>query len=278
MKTITMRFPGGRPKALTLSYDDGVEQDIRLMSIMDAHGIKGTFNLNSGLLKSEETSYPAGKTHRQLTVAQARKVYAHAGHEVAVHGVTHPSLGQLPLPAALQEVLEDRRRLEDMFGTVVRGMAYPYGTYNDALIEGLRAVGIAYARTTACREDFAIPDDWLRLKATCHHCHPRLTELTDRFLNGDQRGNPWLFYLWGHSYEFEDNDNWAVIERFCETVGGREDVWYATNLEIYDYVEAYRRLQFGADGRLVYNPSAVSVWVNADGHVFEVKAGETCDV
>jgi predicted ATPase len=40
-----MRFPGGRHKALTLSYDDGVEQDIRLIGIMKANGLKGNFNI-----------------------------------------------------------------------------------------------------------------------------------------------------------------------------------------------------------------------------------------
>ena len=31
---IYMRFPGGKGKALTLSYDDGVGADLRLMKIM----------------------------------------------------------------------------------------------------------------------------------------------------------------------------------------------------------------------------------------------------
>ena len=30
-----MRFPGGRAKAFTLSYDDGVEQDIRFIEMME---------------------------------------------------------------------------------------------------------------------------------------------------------------------------------------------------------------------------------------------------
>jgi len=38
-KNIYLRFPGGRAKALTLSYDDGVETDIRLIEIMKKHGL-----------------------------------------------------------------------------------------------------------------------------------------------------------------------------------------------------------------------------------------------
>ena len=40
MSSIFMRFPEGKKKALTLSYDDGVEQDIRLISIMKKNGLK----------------------------------------------------------------------------------------------------------------------------------------------------------------------------------------------------------------------------------------------
>lgn len=39
MSTAFMRFPQGRAKALTLSYDDGVEQDIRLIEILNRHGL-----------------------------------------------------------------------------------------------------------------------------------------------------------------------------------------------------------------------------------------------
>ena len=41
-------YPYGLRKALTLSYDDGVETDIELIRILDEYGILATFNLNSG--------------------------------------------------------------------------------------------------------------------------------------------------------------------------------------------------------------------------------------
>ena len=49
-RRLFMRFPGNRPKAFTLSYDDGVVQDIRFMEILNRNGLKCTFNLNSELL------------------------------------------------------------------------------------------------------------------------------------------------------------------------------------------------------------------------------------
>ena len=37
-------------KYFTLSFDDGLEQDKRVIQLMRQYGLKGTFNLNAGLL------------------------------------------------------------------------------------------------------------------------------------------------------------------------------------------------------------------------------------
>lgn len=36
-------------KYFTLSFDDGLEQEKRLLCLMRKYGLKGTFNLNAGL-------------------------------------------------------------------------------------------------------------------------------------------------------------------------------------------------------------------------------------
>lgn len=278
MARIFMRFPEGRAKALTLSYDDGVEQDARLMEIMDRHGLKGTFNLNSGLYAPEETVYPQGQIHRRMTEKQVTELYAGSGHEVAVHALTHAFLEQLPENMVMWEVLKDRENLERQFHTIVRGMAYPYGTYSDIVVECLKKAGIAYARTVISSLSFKIPSDWLRLEATCHHNNPELMNLAKKFVEKAPDRDPWLFYLWGHSYEFEKDDNWQVMEDFAAYAGGREDIWYATNIQVYDYVTAYERLQYSTDGNLVYNPTVTDVWLSRDGKRWCVKAGETLEL
>ncbi len=270
-----MRFPGGKAKALTLSYDDGVEQDGRLIAIMKARGLKGTFNLNSGLYAPEGTVYEAGTIHRRMTRKQADALYGDSGMEVAVHGLTHPFLEQLSQNRCTREVLCDRENLEKQFGCIVRGMAYPYGTFDDEVVECLKACGIVYARTTVSTGTFDLPRDWLRLAATCHHNDPRLMELARKFVEKKTSRAPWLFYLWGHSYEFEQNDNWNVIEEFAAYTGGREDVWYATNLEIYEYVHDYEQLIFSTDGSMVCNPTARTLYFATAYENREVKAGET---
>ena len=268
-----MRFPGGLGKALTLSYDDGVEQDITLMGILDKYGIKCTFNLNSGLWAPEGHVWPKGHIHRRMTFSRALELYMDSGHEVAVHGATHASFTGLSGPLLVREVLEDRKALEDMFHTVVRGAAYPYGAFNAAACEVLKNCGIEYCRTVNSTHRFQLPDNWLTLHPTCHHDDPLLGELTDRFLKEPAYWDCKLFYLWGHSYEFEDKGNWQVIEDFAAKAGGREDVWYCTNIQAFDYTRDFGRLVFSADGRQVVNPTASRLWFSEKGTVYEIGPG-----
>lgn len=275
MKSMRLRFPGGKAKAFTMSYDDGVQQDVRLIEIMRKNGVKGTFNIGAGLFAEEGTVYPEGQVHRRMTLNECLKAYEGDDIEVAVHGYTHPWLESLPSPAAVMEIIDDRKGLEDAFGGIIRGMAYPFGTYSDTVVEILRLCGIAYSRTVESHHNFNLPKDWLRMGATCHHKDPRLMELADGFLNGKVSRDPWLFYLWGHAYEFEGADNWHVIEQFLEKIGNRDDVWYATNIEIYDYVKASEQLIFSADGSIAFNPAAKDVWMEIDGRIMLFPAGET---
>ena len=276
MNSIRIRFPGGKAKAFTMSYDDGVQQDVRLIEIMRKNGVSGTFNLNSGCFAKEGTVYPAGQVHRRMSLSECKRAYAGEDIEVAVHTYTHPFLEQLPLSQCTMEVMLDREILEKEFGCIVRGMAYPYGTYSDDVVMCLKACDIVYSRTTKATHGFDMPSDWLRLGATCHHNDPQLMELADKFLEDDVRyGKAKLFYLWGHSYEFEGNDNWNVIEDFLAKVGNREDVWYATNIQVYSYNEAFKQLIFSADARTVYNPTSTDLWFFEDGVTYKIAAGET---
>ena len=81
--------------------------------------------------------------------------------------------------------------------------------------------------------------------------------------------------VWGHSYEFDRDDNWHIIEEFCKYASGRDGVWYATNIEICDYITAVRRLVVGVDGEIVHNPSGVDVWATVNGECVKIPAGST---
>lgn len=278
IKEMYMRFPEGKAKALTLSYDDGVEQDVRLIEIMNKHGLKGTFNINSGCYPDEDVVYSEGTIHRRMPKSKVTALYKDSGHEVAIHGLTHPFLESLSLAHCNQEIYEDRKNLEEQFDCIVQGMAYPFGTYDDGVVDVLRMNGIVYARTVNSTGQFYIPRDLLRLQPTCHHNDERLQELTKRFVEETPMNHPYLFYLWGHSYEFEADDNWEVIETFAQDMSGHEDVWYATNIEIMHYLNAYDQLVVSMSGSKLYNPTATTLYASIGQHPVCIQPGETVDI
>ena len=266
-------FPGGKAKALTMSYDDGKLEDIRLLEIFNKYGIRGTFNLNYGLMCQDQTGLP----HPRIPKERIAELYQ--GHEVATHAFTHPTIARCPLISMADEILEDRKGLEKLTGGLVRGHAYPNGSYSEEIKQIFHSLGIAYARIAECRPDFALPSDPMEWYPTCHHNDPNLMEMAKGFAEFKKKQYLKLMYVYGHSYEFADDDNWNVIEEFCAYMGGRDDIWYATNIEIIDYMNAAKNLMFSGDCESVYNPNAQSVWLELnDEKIVEIKSGEYVDL
>lgn len=260
MPNIMMAFPQGKHKVLTMSYDDGQSADIKLVEIFNKYGLKGTFHLNSGMLG----------TNGRIPEEKVAALYS--GHEVSAHTLTHPTIARCPKEQIIEEIFEDRKKLEKIVGYTVRGMSYPNGSYNKAIKEMLPYLGVEYARTVQSTGQFAMPDDLHEWKPTCHH-NGGLMSMAETFVNLNKKQYLYMLYVWGHSYEFDNDHNWPLIEGFCEFIGNRSDIWYATNIEIVDYLNAFQNLKFSASCHFVNNPSTLSVWLQVDNHIVEVKGG-----
>ena len=260
-------YKGGKKRAFTMSYDDGQIHDLRLIEIFNKYGIKGTFNLNAQNI--DRAGY--------VTSEDVRTKYV--GHEVATHGFTHQYFERIPREELIREILEDRRVLESLCGYPVCGCAYPSGTLSDEVKGELRALGIRYARTTVRTRDYELcdipPQDFLAWNPTVEHRDPNMFRLLDGFLRKEKVRPLSLFYIYGHSYSFHDDDNWDLIERICARVGGDPDTWFATNIEIYDYITALWQLRFNVERTVVYNPTALELWIEADRNPFCIPAGAT---
>lgn len=269
-QNIHWRYPGFKAKALTLSYDDGREFDRQMVEILDRHGIRCTFNLNSAKLGD-------GK---HVTAEELETLYRN--HEVAVHTLTHPLLQNLTAPGICWQIIEDRKNLEDILHRPVEGMAYPYGlTETPGMIDAIKSCGIRYARATTATNKFSLPQDFLRWYPTCHQASPQLNDLIERFLapldsSRPVRISPKLLYIWGHSYEYEYD--WEPLERMCEKLSGHDDVWYTTNGEIIDYIEAMCSLRSTVDGRFVYNPTHIPLYLWVGGHDVILQPGCTTEI
>ena len=282
MKYRFLRYPGGKFKAVTLSYDDGCKADLKLCEIIERYGMKVTLNLCGAMI---------GDYEGRLTEEDIKEFILGHGHEIANHGTWHKALGLLTEINGIQDTLNCRLALEKRFSLIIRGMAYPDTAKNISgekyakIKEYLTDLGIVYARTPSRDNDvFDLPEDFHLWTPTAHHQNEKIFEYIDKFLALDDKklycASRWprLFYIWGQSSEFNSNNNWDRLESICEKLGGKEDVWYATNIEIYDYVTAYNSLVFSADNTRAYNPTLIDVWFDIGGTVYCVKSGETIDL
>lgn len=278
-----LRFPNGKPKAVTLSYDDGVFHDIKLAEIAKEYNVKCTFNICSGFISAEDNN-------RYLSVKEIKEHLILSGNEIAVHGENHRAMGIQTVSEGLADVYNCRKSLEEAFGIIIRGMAYPdtgitsfsNNTTYERVKNYLTDCGIAYSRSLGADNDrFELPGDWHNWIPTAHHYNSKIFEYIDKFNEDFSKKEyppsrrPMLFYMWGHSYEFANNNDWDTLHKILDKLANKDDVWYATNIEIYDYVKAYNSLVISLNGRIMHNPTNTVVWFEIDGKDYVINPGDT---
>lgn len=254
-------YPGGAKRIVTFSFDDGSQNDARLISLFDQYHLKATFHLNG-------KNY-IGKTDEELK--EVRELYRN--HEIACHTLSHGWPSRMPNASLVTEIMDDRRTLEQIAGYPVTGMSYPSGSYNQKVMQIMDACDIDYARTVKDTQDFDLPENFLEWHPSCHF--KKAIPLAERFLKDID--SPWtkpLFYIWGHSHELTTEEDWKNTEKLLQSLCNNGKIWYATNGEIFDYISAQKMLKISADERMFYNPSAMDVWVEKDkARIIKIPAG-----
>lgn len=213
-------------KCFTLSFDDGICQDIQLVELMNKYGLKGTFNLNTGIQSPD--------SHFQIEDVEIYRMEQdgldrlYAGHEIASHGLTHAALTELEDEQLTKEILQDMDNIQKLYGKRPVGFAYAYGAWGQVCKQELARQGILYARTVEDSHQFTVPEDLLVFAPTCHIRDEKLWELAREFVRLPE-DKPALFYVWGHSYELEVYKEWDKLEEFFQFISGRDDVFYGDN-------------------------------------------------
>lgn len=227
----------GKMKAVTFSYDDGVTQDQRLIALLDKYNLKCTFNINSELLGKDGSLVREGKTvaHVKPRPEEIRAIYKN--HEIAAHTLTHPFLPDCGDDEVVRQVEQDRLKLSDLAGYEICGMAYPCGgkNFDERVVKLVREnTGIRYARTIISSHSFDLQEDLLQFKPTVYHHGEwdKMFEFAEKFLSLIPE-SPALFYIWGHSYEFDIYNTWDKFEEFCRLISGQKDIFYGTNREVF---------------------------------------------
>ena len=194
-KVIYTCFPGGKHKVLTMSYDDGRLEDRRLVELFNRYGIRGTFNLNGGLPRPER-------------IPESEWVELYKGHEVACHTYHHPTISRSPLDQTARQVLADRMQLEGVMGYPRARPCLPQRQLDTG--DRRPAARAGHPLRPRCGRHPRLCDAprLMTWKATCHHTH-NLLEDGKRFVELYKTQYLYMMYVWGHSFEFRTEEDWA---------------------------------------------------------------------
>lgn len=262
-------YPMGKKKAFNITYDDGVLQDVRFVQLLNRYGLRGTFNLNSELMRSEFAwRHPCGMEVRRLSEHQVMGLYE--GHEIAGHTLTHPYMHDLSEGELLYQMGKDRENLERLFGQEVKGFAVPFSYYSGLIARCAQRCGFEYARMSEFSHSYVPCRDYYFWKTGIFHLEPELTEFVAGFLNTQQELA--VCQIAGHSYDLDAEHLWGTMELICAAVSSREEIWACTNLELVRYLKAMDRCEISENA--ICNHSDMDLWFEVDGAVRVLHPGE----
>ena len=252
---INWTYPDGKYKALIMSYDDGLDDDIALAQLFDRYGIIGTFHLNSGLLDTRAIWYQ-GKPNEFLGTYLSKDtlLYVFKNHEIAVHGTYHKALVGLSDEEILEEINVDIENLTILSDRKISSMAYAFGSTNDHVAEVIGTTPLTNARTVKPSYNFELPQDYYLWNPTCHDSEA--LEYLEAYLSLDSPSLS-LFYVWGHSWELRDTLRNQNILKFCNEIGDRDDIWYTGAGDFADYHASLKVLEIGP--QQIVNPEGNGV-------------------
>lgn len=238
-----LKRDGTPKKYFTLSFDDGITQDRRVVEILKKYGVRcATFNINSGLLGvnwrwvGQRLGNPE-LTHIRFTEDELRGgIYD--GFEIAAHSLQHHSFKNYDndVDTFVYQVMQDVRNLEGIFGVAPIGMAWPGGDteYTDRSIEILRDhTTIRYARAANSHYRFTLPRRFLKWHPTCSIMSDSCLKLAEKFVLAECTTDM-LFYAWTHSYELDNENAWDRLEKLLEIITSHDDIVLVTNGEFYE--------------------------------------------
>jgi len=221
---------------VTTSWDDGDILDLKLAKLLRKYDIMGTFYIP--------------KSCRSNPLEQRDIVMLDNEFEVGAHSLTHTDLTAISLQDVRKEIEGSKKYLEELLNHSVLMFCYPKGCYNEKIKNVVKNSGFIGARTCVHgRFDFPQdPYEWqigvhasngsplmsLRIWLNSHISIKSLLDWEIRakllFNLAMQKGG--VYHLWGHSWEFEQNNTWDKLEQVLKYISHRADIQYMTNSEI----------------------------------------------
>jgi peptidoglycan/xylan/chitin deacetylase (PgdA/CDA1 family) len=133
-------YKGARlpPKPIIISVDDGYVDDVRtILPDLERWHMVATFFVITG--RTHEPGFVTADQIRELD---------RAGMDVGDHTAHHLDLPELTPSELKSETAGSRRALQSILGHPVYYFAYPFGAFNDAVLQAVHAAGFTMAYTT----------------------------------------------------------------------------------------------------------------------------------
>lgn len=258
-------YPGGKQKAFNVTYDDGVLQDVRFVELLNKYNLKGTFNLNSGLLENEfEWTHQSGCVVKRLSKEKAVSLYE--GHEIACHTLTHPYMNDLSESEILHELQKDKANLEKLFKREIKGFSVPFDYYSELIESCVKQSGFSYARISEESHSFLPQTDYYKWKATVFHADSEPEKLTQQFLETNE--NLAVFQIAGHSYDLDIENLWNKVESVFVQISSQKNIVPLTTIEIVEYLQAMEKAEITE--KYIKNNSNISLWFSVCGKAYEI--------
>jgi peptidoglycan/xylan/chitin deacetylase (PgdA/CDA1 family) len=144
---LAARERGAAAGLVGLTFDDGYADFVEhALPVLARHQVTATLYVVAGLLGGRN-SWDDGPRLELLDADGVRAVAA-AGHEVGSHTLTHADLRGADPATLAHEVGDSRRVLEDVLQADVPGFCYPWGRFDDAAADAVRAAGYDHACVT----------------------------------------------------------------------------------------------------------------------------------
>ncbi len=245
----------GYKKYFAMSFDDGLEQDKKLIRLLKKYGVQCTFNLNGGLFGQRDYVARIGNigfmdipaeakirralfkhsSHNRIPQDEIKQVYE--GFEVASHAYKHEALAKLPFAEVKESLAKDVEILSQIVGYPITGHAYPGGFSSEDAAVCLQEMGFVYGREAFSSKTFAFPDNPMRFRPTCSHKDKNAMVLLEQFIAEKPVQDNLLFVMWGHGYEFDYGtalSSWNSIEKILQKISGKPDIEYCTVSRVFE--------------------------------------------
>jgi len=136
-------------KVVGLTFDDGYQNNLtHALPVLNKFGFSSTLYLVSNRL-GQYNQWDESKhiEHNALMSVEEINTWLEQGQDIGAHTQHHVNLNAVPIKVAEQEIRLSKQQLEILFDRPVTDFCYPYGGYNQQIINICKQNGFDNATT-----------------------------------------------------------------------------------------------------------------------------------